>query len=276
MSDMGKVVYHADLHNRTSYESRTRQLFADAARGATHLLLEGVERDTRLTTRHCFNDYRPTDAECECPYISGLEAAGYFAHSSRARLLNVALSHLEQHREITRAAAECLTARDMGSSDGSAIVLAYIQCHLSGKTTSASALADMPEVVQALPRLAECTSPVELLHSLRYRIPGNANVAKMLDDVDFAWDTVDAEVRAMNRTLFTERESHMAANIDAVQRRDPDRDIHVLIGVAHLCPVALSKAATLLTGDQYDIFSAHQRRLEEPRLTTLQPGIIAI
>ena len=71
-----------------------------------------------------------------------------------------------------------------------------------------------------------------------------------------------------------ERESHMAANIDAVCKQYPDRDIHVLIGIAHLCPAAFSKATTLLTKDQHAIFSAHQHRLQGPRLTALQPGMI--
>jgi hypothetical protein len=272
---MPKIVYHADLHDRSSYASRTRQLFADTAHGTTSLLLEGVEMGTRLTSEHCFNDYHPSDAECVRPCIFGLEAAGYFARSSRARLLNATLSHLEQHNTNIRAAAQELTAKDMGSSGGSAAVLSYIQYHLSGKAASASALVDMPEVVQALPRLAECTCPVELLHCLKRRIPGKANVGKMLDDAGFAWEDMESEVAEMNRVLFTERESHMATNIEIVRKRFPDRDIHVLIGIAHLCPAALSHASTLLTTNQYQLFSAHQRRLQEPRLTTLQPGVIA-
>lgn len=273
--NMAKIVYHADLHGRESYESRTRRLFADATRGTTSLLLEGVEMGTRLTTAHCFNGYHPTDVECACPHIFGLEAAGYFAHAGRARLINVALSHLEQHRATTRAAVQDLTAKDMGSADGSAVVLAYIQCSSNEQTTSTSALADMPEVVQALPQLIQYTSPVELLHCLGHRIPGKASVGKMLDDVEFAWENVEAETSAMNHILFTEREWHMAANIDTVRHEYPDRDIHVLIGIAHLCPAALTKAATILTEDEHAIFSAHQYRLRGPRLTTLQPGIIA-
>lgn len=272
---MTNVVYHADLHDRSSYSSRTRQLFADAAQGATTLLLEGVETGTRLTTEHCFNDYHPSDAECMCPRIFGLEAAGYFARSSRARLLNATLSHLEQSNTDIRAAAQELTAKDMGSSGGSAAVLAYVQYYLSGNSTSMRALEDMPEVVQALPRLAECTCPVELLHCLERRIPGKANVGKMLDDVGFAWGDMESEITEMNRILFTERESHMAANIEAARQRFPDCDTHVLIGIAHLCPAALSRASTLLPKDHYQIFAAHQRRLREPRLTTLQPGVIS-
>lgn len=269
------TVYHADVHGCSALNVRTARLFADAREGRIHLLLEGLEEGARLTCDHCFNGYRPSAADVASRHISGLEQAGHFVRTSRARLLNVALSYLEAERgRCTREAAR-RTARQMGAAAGTAAVLAYLHCHAGGHARHATALENMGDAARDVGRFARCASAVELLASLERRVPGDASLLEMLNDVGFTWDDVPGEAERMNRALFAEREAAMAHVIARARCAHPEQDVHVLVGVAHMCPPAAPLARRLFGGDQLAIFLAHQTRLRGPRLLDHAPGTIA-
>lgn len=270
-----KTVYHADIHGCSALNARTVRLFADAREGRIRLLLEGLEEGARLTRDHCFNGYCPSTADVASRHIAGLEQAGHFVRTSRARLVNAALAYLEAERGWCTREAARRTARQMGAAAGTAVVLAYLHCHVGGHARHATALEDMGDAARDVGRFARCASAVELLAALEGRVPGAASLLSMLDDVEFAWDDVPGEVERMNRALFAEREAAMARNIARERCAHPEQDVHVLVGVAHVCPAALPLARRLFDSDQLAIFLAHQVRLCAPRLLDHAPGTVA-
>lgn len=288
------VYYHVCLHGDRRYEARTRALFADATAGRITLLLENIEHGALPSSSHSFDGYHPSAEDVASPTVLGLDGPGYYATTARARLLCAVLSgckNASHHRPAPAGHASSslmasltgVTVRDLGPRDGTSAVVAYVQCCLvhHERLRPASALAEAPAIRALLPTLAVRSveeggvCPVEILRAMEHRVPQNMAVQRMLADVGWClsarrWPT---EVALMDRLLFTKREARMAEVVCAVRRRSPPtRDVHVLVGLAHLCPEAADLARRLLSKRDFERFWAHQCQLTGPRLLELAPG----
>ena len=266
------IYYHIDLHHRNDdpFFTRTNTIRDLCMSGEAMLMIEGEQYGSEFTT------YRNGVKIQSSAFIHGLETT----KSLDAKFLNASFINTLW----TSLFGKNIDIQLRNIKNAPEIFIKYMMAACTGATITTRAIEhteilrnNFQSLQNACYNCHDCLEASKSIFTLlNNTIPGDMNVSEMYMDV-VGEIASEYEVEAMiNDVLFKSREHDIAQNIMNLQESHKDYDIHVIIGLAHAMPDALSIAEQNLSRDEFDRFMKHQQRLSFNRLIKILPGKICI